>query len=207
MRDGNAAEHLLHDDFEVLACGRNTLQFVDACDLVDDVLLRALLAGKGEDLLEVRRTVCKEVSLHDRLALFDERLSQRVHAVLSFFLGGPSGLAKLRTVFRNDRDDGFLILLSDLGDNAGDACDHGGQLRHATFKYFLDARQTHRDVAAGGRHTSRVEGTHRQLGARLTDGLCGNDSYRFTYIDKLTCCEVGPVTFLTYAPRDPAGHR
>jgi hypothetical protein len=46
LGDRDAAEHLLDDDFEVLARRRYALQFVDARDFGDDVFLRALFAGK-----------------------------------------------------------------------------------------------------------------------------------------------------------------
>jgi hypothetical protein len=38
-RDRDAAEHLLDDDFEVLAAGRYALEFIDAGDFRDDVFL------------------------------------------------------------------------------------------------------------------------------------------------------------------------
>ena len=46
------------------------------------------------------------------------------------------------------------------------------------------AGQTLRDVVRG-RHTTGVEGTHRQLRAGLTDGLRGDDADRLTDVDQL----------------------
>ena len=47
-------------------------------------------------------------------------------------------------------------------------------------------------ITAG--HAARMERTHGQLCSRLTDGLCRNDSDRFTYLYGLACCHVGAVT-------------
>src|SRR5690606_1255717 len=38
-----------------------------------------------------------------------------------------------------------------------------------------------------------VEGTHRQLRARLTDGLSGNDTNRFTLVHQVAPAQVAPV--------------
>ena len=39
-----------------------------------------------------------------------------------------------------------------------------------------------------------MEGTHGELGARLADGLGGNNTYRFTRIDHRTATEIASVT-------------
>ena len=82
-----------------------------------------------------------------------------------------------------------------------------GSFGCARLEDFFDARQTHGDVAARGRDASGVEGTHGELGARLADGLCGDDADRFADVDEFSVREVDAVAFLAHAARDLAGHR
>ena len=59
--------------------------------------------------------------------------------------------------------------------------DHGAALWQTRFKNFFDARETVRDVSS--RDAARVEGTHGELSARLTDSLCGHRTDRLAEID------------------------
>ena len=73
--------------------------------------------------------------------------------------------------------------VSSIGDPAGGLGDRGDTLGGARLEQLDDTRQTLGDVVTG--HTTGVEGTHRQLGAGLTDGLGGDDADRLTDVDEL----------------------
>ena len=45
-----------------------------------------------------------------------------------------------------------------------------------------------------GRRTTDMEGAHGQLGARLTDRLCGNNANRFANRDAVTTSKIATVT-------------
>ncbi len=47
--------------------------------------------------------------------------------------------------------------------------------------------------------TTDVERTHGQLCTRLTDGLCRDNTDRFTFVDDVTTCQVATVAVRTYA--------
>ena len=81
-------------------------------------------------------------------------------------------------------DDDLLGLLGLLDtDAAGRLRDRGDTLGRTRLEELDDTRQTLGDVVTG--HTTGVEGTHRQLGAGLTDGLGGDDADRLTDVDQL----------------------
>src|SRR6185503_16032521 len=66
-------------------------------------------------------------------------------------------------------------------------------LWHTCFEDLLDARETHRDVLADGRDSTGVERAHRELRARLADGLRGDDAHRLAGVDELSAREVASV--------------
>ena len=66
-------------------------------------------------------------------------------------------------------------------------------LRHARLEEFLDARQTLGDVFRRAGDTAGVEGTHRQLRARLADGLRRDDAHRVADLDELARRQIAPV--------------
>src|SRR5690606_26268503 len=41
--------------------------------------------------------------------------------------------------------------------------------------------------------TAQVEGTHGELGARLTDRLCSDNADRFALVDRSTACKVATI--------------
>src|SRR2546427_6599397 len=83
-----------------------------------------------------------------------------------------------------------IRITDDLGD-AVDLANDGHALGHARLEELLDARETHGDVLTGD--TTRVEGTHRELRARLADGLSGDDSDRLAHLDELAAREAATV--------------
>ena len=96
-----------------------------------------------------------------------------------------------------------LRLVSLDGHPAADLGQLGHLLGLAGFKQLLHSRQTLGDVAAG--HAAGVEGTHGQLGARLADGLGGDDAHRLTGAHGLADGQVDAVALGAHAAAGPAG--
>ena len=80
--------------------------------------------------------------------------------------------------------------LEDL-DGAVDVADLRLALGHAGLEQLLHAGQAGRDVGAG--HATGVERPHRQLRARLADGLGRDDADCLTDLDELARGEVSAV--------------
>src|SRR5690606_4604451 len=76
--------------------------------------------------------------------------------------------------------------------------------RLTCLEKLRDTRQTVRDVLA--RHTTGMEGTHRQLGTRLADGLGGDDAHRGADVHRTTGRKVVTVALLADAVSCPARH-
>src|SRR5699024_10897095 len=99
-------------------------------------------------------------------------------AVLQLDMGQALALRQLlvddlvRTVVRHDRDrvEALLLLETDPARLLGD---RRLALRNTSLEELLHARETAGDVVTDA---TLVEGTHRQLGARLTDRLGGDDA-------------------------------
>ena len=70
--------------------------------------------------------------------------------------------------------------------------DNGSVLGLAGLEQLLNTGKTLGNIRCGC-NTAGVEGTHGQLGTRLTDGLGGDDAYRLTDGYRLTVCQVGAV--------------
>src|SRR3546814_17186304 len=63
------------------------------------------------------------------------------------------------------------------------------------------------DLRRARSRAAEVEGTHRQLGTRLTDRLCGNDADRFADVDAMTTGQVTAIAVRADAARQLAGDR
>src|SRR3546814_14093168 len=63
------------------------------------------------------------------------------------------------------------------------------------------------DLRRARSRAAEVEGTHRQLGTRLTDRLCGNDADRFADVDAMTTGQVTAIAVRADAERQLAGDR
>jgi hypothetical protein len=88
---------------------------------------------------------------------------------------------------------------------AVDVADLGLALGHAGLEQLLDARQAGRDVQA--RDAARMERAHRELGARLADGLRGDDAHRLADAHGLAGGEVAAVAATADAVASLAGER
>ena len=76
------------------------------------------------------------------------------------------------------------LSVSSIVDATGGLGDRGATLGRAGLEELDHAGQTLRDVVGGG-HTTGVEGTHRQLRARLTDRLGRDDADGLADVDEL----------------------
>ena len=68
----------------------------------------------------------------------------------------------------------------------------------AGLEQLLNTRKTLGNILSR-RDTAGVEGTHGQLGTRLTDRLRGDDADRLADVDRLAVGQVGAVALLTNA--------
>ena len=129
----------------------------------------------------------------------------RVDASFSQLVAGFNGLAVHNLDSGSVRDRVFLGLarlvtgnndftaLLVVGDRYGSAelGDDRKSLRLTSLEQLLDTGKTLCDIAA--RDTAGVECSHGQLCAGLTDGLCRDNTYRFTYLDHFAGSHVGAV--------------
>src|SRR6478609_2487284 len=173
VEDRDPTQHLAHDDLDVLVVDVHALGAVDLLDLVHQVLLRGARAEDAQDLLRVHGTLHELRADGDVLPVLHEQartLGHRVGDLLGAVVRGEDETARALGVV--DRDaarelrDGRLTL--------------GG----AGLEELRDTRQTLRDVVRG-RHTTGVEGTHRQLRARLADRLGRDDAHGLADVDEL----------------------
>src|SRR5699024_2309289 len=81
----------------------------------------------------------------------------------------------------------------------------GHRLGAAALKQFFHARKTLGDIF-GRRDTAGMEGTHGQLGARLTDRLGRDDADAFADLDALAVGHVGTIAPGADADMGAAGH-
>ena len=72
--DAHLAQHLAHDDLDVLVVDRHALAAVDLLDFLDQVALDGVLATRVEIFLRVDRSVRDRVTGPDLLAVLDEDL-------------------------------------------------------------------------------------------------------------------------------------
>src|SRR3954452_5675290 len=139
--------------------------------------------------MRVDRTVDELLPDLDPIALADpqvEPAGHRVGDLLAAVVGDDDNLARLVGVFDPDP--------------AGHLADRRLALGDPGLEQLDNTRQALRDVVT--RHTTGVEGTHRQLGAGLTDRLGGDDTDRLADIDQLAGGQGAPVAL--GAGPDPA---
>src|SRR5690606_28268765 len=163
LEDVHPLQHLADDDLDVLVVDRHALRPVDLLDLLDQVELHGAGAEDAQHLVRVDGARDELLADVDVLALLDQETRPHRHRV-----GDLVG-----AVVGDDDDLPRLLRLVDL-DGAGDLADRGPALGVAGVEQILDARLSVGEVAAV--LTTGVEGAHRQLRARLTDGLRGDDA-------------------------------
>ena len=174
VNHGHAAQHLTHDDLDVLVVDGHALVTVDLLHFVDQVLLHATAAEYAKNLVRIGRALeqllthldvvtIAQWSLHSAGAQGCEPLTLGqflVHNVFGAIVG-------------NDRDrvEGLVVLDLQLAIDRGDG---GLGLWHTSFEELLHTWKTTRNVAT---HTTEVEGTHGQLGTWLANGLCSHNAH------------------------------
>ena len=105
LDDGDLAQHLPHDDLDVLVVDRNTLRAVHALHAVDEVLLHGADALHAQHLLRVEVADHELLAELDVLAVLDEegRTTQhRVRDRLVAVVGREDDAACLVGVFDGD---------------------------------------------------------------------------------------------------------
>ena len=167
------AQHLPHDDLDVLVVDRHALAAVHLLDLVHQVLLGLADTEDAQHLLRVGRALGQLLADLDVVALADEQARPLADGVL----------LDLGAVVRGDQDLLGLVGLLDR-DPAGGLGDRRTALGLTRLEQLDHTGQTLRDVVGRG-HTTGVEGTHRQLRAGLTDRLGGDDADRLADVDEL----------------------
>ena len=89
-----------------------------------------------------------------------------------------------------------LLLGVQNGNGSGDLCDDRKSLRLSCLEKLLDTGKTLCDISTCD--TAAVEGSHGQLGTRLTDRLCRDDTDCLTYLYDLTGSHVRAVALRAY---------
>ena len=122
--------------------------------------------------------------------------------------GGQQDLVFLTLVVDHGDRDTLALVVADAHHTGGTG--EASRTTRGTALEELDhAGQTAGDVLTG--HTTGVEGTHRQLGAGLADGLGGDDADRLTDVDQAvrrqrTSVALGADALLALARQDRPDH-
>lgn len=149
---GDATQHLVHDDLDVLVVNVDALRTVHVVHFVHDVHLGGTRSENAQDLLRIHGTLDQLGARIDVLAVLDE------HRRATGRLVGD-GLERVVVRLQND-------LTATLGvlhlDGAGELRDWRLTLRRTGFEQLGDTRKALRDIGCRGDATG-VEGTKRQL--------------------------------------------
>jgi len=150
LLDADPAEHLAHDDLDVLVVDRHALESVDLLDLVDQVLLELLVAENGQDVVRVLRALHEWLAGADAVPLtHGDVLAARDEVLLHLAVVGL------------DLDLPHALDDAANPDHAVDLGDRGLLLRLARLEQLRDARQTPGDVL-------RLRGLARHLGEHVS---------------------------------------
>ena len=179
--DADLAHHLTNDDLDVLIVDIYTLCTVYALYLFDEVILHCQLTADCKNLTRLNRTLGNQLTFFDILTFLNDNLVVEWYDLgeyLSVFAGDVDGISA-------------LVVKTEVG-NTGNVADDCRILRFSCLKQLLDPWKTLCNIACRC-DTAGMEGTHGQLGTRLTDGLCGDNADCLTDADRLTVCKVGAV--------------
>ncbi len=187
------AHHLPDDDLDVLVVDIHALLAVGLLDLLDQVVVHRVHAPDAQHLMGGQRALGEPLALLGLVAgLYPDAgaVGQGIGDHLAV-VGGDGDIAQGSPL-------GFFH-----GDYAGDFGQLGHLLGLAGLQQLLYAGKALGDIAAG--HAAGVEGTHGQLGARLTDGLGGDDAHRLALAHGLAEGQVHAVALGAYAGVGLAG--
>ena len=195
--DLDAAQHLARDDLDVLVVELDALGGVDVLHALDERVHRGLDVREAAQVAEVHEALRDLVAGSDLAAILDTRHEAGT--------GGDALLVEHtgRVVGVEDADE-VLGLLGRDGETTGER----GQVGLATenllvhvahdVEHAADGRQALRDVVGAG-DAAGVNRAHRELRARLADGLRGDDAHRGAHVDRTTGREVPAVALLAHA--------
>ncbi len=182
----------------MLVVDQRSLGSVNFLYAPDNVALGFFLAGELEQFLQIQVSLAKLLAgfdflagLHPQRDLGSDFIFQNFS--FSFFILGLGLYAYylFRSNFQN-----FSFNLGNLRFSSGNSC----------FKNFLDPGQAGSNVSAAG-YSSRMEGSHGQLSARLSDCLSRDNSHRFSQFYQFIGSQIPTVALLTKTPGCPAGQR
>ena len=161
-----------------------TLQTVYSLYFTDHIILYGTYTFDFQNVVWVNRTFCQFITGFQHLSVCNlDSGSVRDQVCLGF-----------SAFFIGNYDFSFLLGIFDCNFTRN-LCDNGKSFRLSCLEQLLDTRKTLCDIATG--NTTTMESTHGQLCTRLTDGLCGDDTYRLTNLNSFSCCHVGTITFCT----------
>ena len=169
------AQHLADDHLDVLVVDRHALLPVHLLHLVAEVLLGLADALDLEDLLRVERCLLvtdETLAGHDLLAVLDREV-RAPRDGCSSSVPSSATIVMIRSPFS----------FSPRRTTPGRLGEERRALRRAGLEQLDDTREAVGDVLT--RDTTGVERTHRQLRARLTDRLRGDDADRLAEVDEL----------------------
>ena len=156
--DADLAEHLAHDDFNVLVINRHALEAINFLHFIDEVFLKFLRTAHVEDFMRIDRPFSELLAFLDVIAFEDDDVLADRDEVFLFRV-------RLR-IFDDD-----AALAADARAEVHDAIDLRnlrGVFRPASLEQFGNTRQTARDVLGLG-----------DLARRLRQQRAGNDLVLF----------------------------
>lgn len=142
LGDGHLAEHLAHDDFDVLVVDAHALEAVHFLDFVHQVGGEVLLALGAQDVVQLGVAFGQQVAALDEVAVGHGDVLALGHQV---FLGFAH--------FRRDDELALALGFAREGNGARDFGNHGHILGLADFEQLGDSRKTTHDVAGLGGFT------------------------------------------------------
>src|SRR5690606_5878522 len=171
--DRHSLEHLANDDLDVLVVDEHALRAVDLLDLLGQVDLHRPWAKHAQQLVRIDGALGELLADLDVVAV----LLAQLHPLGDLVVGDL-----VAAVVRHDDDLPRPVSLFDANP-AGGLRDRGLALGDPRLEDLLHPGQTLGDVLTGD--TTGVERPHRQLRARLADGLRGDDADRLAHVDQL----------------------
>ena len=174
----------MNDHLDMTILNLYTLQTVYTLNFRNHVILYCLGALDLQKIVRVDGTLGENITGLEYLS---------IHDLQSGTIRNEVGLrlASLRI-----RDDNLSLLrcFLDLYDtrNLSKNCK---SLRSTSLEKLLDSRKTLCDITT--RNTTGMEGSHRKLSTRLTDGLCSDDTDGLADLYRLTRCQVRAVALRT----------
>ena len=193
LADPLLLHHLMDDHLDMLIVDLDTLKAVDPLDLGDHVILHRLDSLDPKEIVGIDGALGQGVPGLKPLSLIDLRTDPGA-------IGNQVGLRLPALIIRDD--DLPLLSLLDLR-HAGDLRQNREPLRLSGLKELLDSGKTLGDISS--RHASGVEGSHRELGSRLPDGLRGDRADGLSDLHRLPGRKVCPVALRAYPGAGAAG--